>query len=386
VFQSGRVTSLDLELRRPYVDWSRTRGAFDDGRPVATCRSFATTMTVPGGAAVSTAALSNVTVLPTHRRRGLLTEMLTADLADCVERGEPVGALVAAEWPIYGRYGYGPAVERAAYEIDTRAAAFRRPADGGSVALVDPPSARADVVAVHDALRTRCPGSIERLPFVHDRAAGSLPDGASDRWQGELALHRDADGTVDGYVRWRSDAKWDGMRPCGTLHVDELFALTDDAYAALWRLVLGVDLVTTVRAENRPPVEPLRHLLTDGRAARQVRTEDVLWVRLLDVPVALSARRYPVADRVVLDVVDPGGWATGRYALDASPDGATCVRTTETAELSLPVQSLGAAYLGGTRLATLAAAGLVDEHAAGALARADALLGPLEQPWMLTGF
>jgi predicted acetyltransferase len=176
------------------------------------------------------------------------------------------------------------------------------------------------------------------------------------------------------------------MRPRGTVVVDELLATSPAATARLWRFVAEIDLVVTLTADMRSAVDPLAHLLVDGRQLRQVRREDFVWARLLDVPAALTARRYPATGRVVLEVVDPQGWAAGRWALEVDAGGATCRRTTESAELTLPVQTLSAAYLGGTRLRTLAAAGLLDEHATGALDRADALLGPLEQPWALTFF
>jgi predicted acetyltransferase len=387
VFLAEPPSPAERELTRQTIDFSRARGAFDaTGRVVATCRSFPTTLTVPGGTAPPTHALSNVTVLPTHRRQGLLTGMLEADLADAVERGEPVSALIAAEWPIYGRFGYGPAVQRVAYEVDTRSAAFVH-GGGGTVAIVEPAQARPHTPAVEAAVRRGAPGSIERPAHYFDWQLGLVDESIRQRaWKGTVALHYDDAGAVDGYVRWHADSHWDGMRPSGTLHVDELLAATASANARLWRLVCEVDLVTTVRADDRPVGDALPHLLRDGRAARVVRAEDLEWVRLLDVCAALEARRYPAAGRLVVEVVDPYGWASGRYALDGGPDGASCRRTDAAPDLTLPVQALGSAYLGGYRMRTLATAGLVDEHTAGALARADAVLGPLEPPWMLTFF
>jgi predicted acetyltransferase len=107
---------------------------------------------------------------------------------------------------------------------------------------------------------------------------------------------------------------------------------------------------------------------------------------VLDVPAALAGRDYLSAGRVVLQVVDPVGHAAGRFVLDASPAGATCAPTTESADLTLPVTTLGSAYLGGHRLGTLAAAGLVDEHTPGAVGTADRLLGFDQAPWCALHF
>jgi predicted acetyltransferase len=389
VFLSPAPGPAELEFLFGDTDPTRMYGAFAaGGHVVATYRSFATTTAVPGAEVVATSAVSAVTVAPTHRRQGLLTRMIELDLTASVERGDPLALLVAAEWPIYGRYGFGPAVDRAAYELDLRTARFRDGGTGGSgaVELVSAADALEHVRAVHDRARRSCPGSIERSDVRLRRILGLMPEGSRDPWQGQVALVRGADGQVEGYACWQTKGDWDGMRPRGTVVVDELVATSPAAGARLWRFLAEIDLVVTLTADMRPAVEPLAHLLVDGRQLRQTRREDFAWARLLDVPVALTARRYPGTGRVVLEVVDPQGWAAGRWALEADADGATCRRTTQSADLTLPVQTLSAAYLGGTRLRTLAQAGLLDEHTPGALGRADGLLGPLEPPWALTLF
>ena len=109
-------------------------------------------------------------------------------------------------------------------------------------------------------------------------------------------------------------------------------------------------------------------------------------MRPLDVPALLSARRYPVEQRVVLEVVDDMGYASGRFALDGGPDGATCTKARTRPEITLSASALGAVSLGGTSLATLARAGQVDEHKAGAVMRADALFHWPRAPWCNTWF
>jgi predicted acetyltransferase len=143
------------------VDLERTWGAFDGERVVGTLRSFPTAFTVPGPAEVPVAALTNVTVAPTHRRQGLLTAMITADLRATADREEPVGILIASEYPIYGRFGYGPAIEGSGYSVDLASARFRRPGNG-SVELVDLPMLRREAPGLYERFRLAQPGSIER--------------------------------------------------------------------------------------------------------------------------------------------------------------------------------------------------------------------------------
>ena len=142
----------------------------------------------------------------------------------------------------------------------------------------------------------------------------------------------------------------------------------------------------TVKAVDRPVDDTLPWLLENARAVRKAGWADFLWVRLLDVPAAMAARSYGTAGRLVLEVTDPLGFAAGRFALDASPEGATCVSTDERADLTIPVRTLGAAFLGGMRLSTLHAAGWLDEHTPGAVARGDAILAGGVAPWCNTWF
>ena len=154
----------------------------------------------------------------------------------------------------------------------------------------------------------------------------------------------------------------------------------------MWRFLAELDLVATVTAEGRPLDDLLPWLLADARVAKQTDHVDFVWVRPLDVAAALEARTYTATGRVVLEVTDPQGLANGRFALDASPDGSSCRSTDESAELTIPVRTLGTAYLGGIRLARLHRAGWLDEHVPGAVARADALLAGDVAPWCNTWF
>ena len=373
------------DFARPDLDLNRTTAAFDGDRVVGTLRSFASTLTVPGGAIVPSAALTNVTVAPTHRRQGLLRRMLEPDLTAAKERGEPVGMLIAAEFPIYGRFGYGSAADHAEYEIDARTARFEQPGSG-TVELVDAAELRKQAPAVYERLRRAQPGFIERDERWWDRTLQITPAPGDKPYKGYLAVHRNDAGEAEGYVRYRTDGKWDVRRPNGTLEVDELVAVTADAYARLWRFCCEVDWVARVRAGDRRATEALPWLVEDGRHVVQQWRADFLWVRMLDVATALEARTYLTPGRVVLEITDAQGLATGRFALDGGPGGATCAPSTESPGLTLSAESLGAAYLGGVALRTLAASGRLDVHDDAALATADAMFRSPIDPWCSTWF
>ena len=372
---------------QPFWDLSRSRAAFDGARVVGTFRSFASELTVPGGGRLPAAAVAAVSVLPTHRRRGILRAMIAAEHDAMRARGEAVGLLYAAEYPIYGRFGYGPGVAAASWTLDTAGTAFQLEARG-SMELVTPGEASRDAIReVFEAWRMRQAGEIKRRDYRWDFDLGLRETAWGQRWKGLLALHRDAHGTVDGYVRYRPEEKWEQRRPRGVLNVDELHALTDDAYVALWQFLAGSDLVAIVRAESRSPSERLPWLLTNARAAMMSESGDGMWVRLFDVARALEARMYERTGALTLDVIDdeaPGGRV--RVHLEAGLDGAGCAATTRSPDLTIDVAALSAAYLGGTRLRNAALAHGWEEHRTGALDEADALFATLDAPWCSTFF
>jgi predicted acetyltransferase len=386
-FFSHRPMPEAAEFRRPLMAIDRCWAAFDGATPVAALRTFANDMVVPGGARVPVDAVTNVTVRATHRRRGALNGMMTASLAAAAERGDPLSILIAARWPIYGRYGYGPATESASYTVDARNASFRSDlVDHGRIEYVDKVAGRKAAGEIFERSREGQVASIARQSWGMDVEFDVIQPPGLDAWKGWCVLHHDADGQADGYLRYDVDDKWIGMEPDCTLTVDDLVAATPEAYAALWRFCCEMDNVVWVKAPDRSVDERLRWLLTDGRAIKQKERFDFLWVRVLDVPAALSARRYAVEGSLVLEVTDPLGHASGRFALEGGPQGAACVRTDATPDLRLSASALGAGYLGGQRLGQLAVSGLVHELSSGAVAKADVMFLAERTPWCNTWF
>ena len=370
-------------------DWEpgRTWAAFDDGRPCGTFRSWATELTLPGLRRLPAAAVSGVTVLPTHRRRGILTALAAREHAAARERGEAIALLYASEYPIYGRLGYAPATRQAAWTVDTRRTTMRGQPAGG-VELVTPDAGAVEILdPVFDQWRATQPGEIRRRDASWSRRLGLEEEPWGERWKGFLAVRRDAAGTADGYVLYKAESRWVDRMPAMKVEAKEFIAATDEAYAALWRYLLEMDLVTTVVVDGLREHEPLPWLLENARAARATEVGDGLWARLLDVPRALAERAYAGSARVVVEVVDAD--AVGgrqRLLLETSPDGATCRPTDLSPDLTLPVAALGGAYLGGTRLRDVVLATGADEHRSGAVLELDALLRTPDEPRCSTFF
>ncbi|MCD2465441.1 GNAT family N-acetyltransferase [Streptomyces sp. NPDC056374] len=372
------VSDEEVADRLPHVDLARTAGAFDGDRIVATFRSFRQEVSTVGGGSLTADAITQVTVSPTHRRRGLLSRMMSGDLAAAKERGDAIATLIAAEYPIYGRYGFGPASSCSEWSVDVRRAGLDprrsgRPEDGGRIDLTDADEIRKIGPEVHRRLAGVRAGVTDRSP--RDWEVGTGRSVQSDPWREPYyAVYRSESGEVDGFVAYTSDDKWDDAKqPVNTATVRDLIAVTPAAERALWHYLCSVDWITTVRSGYRAPDDPLPLLLPDPRAAKLLTYADMLWVRVLDVVRVLESRTYPVTDGLVLDLRDRDGFAGGRYRLDASPDGASCVRTDESADLALDIAELGVLAFGDESAVRLGRLGRVEELTAGAAARADLL-------------
>ncbi|MFF2306933.1 GNAT family N-acetyltransferase [Streptomyces sp. NPDC058128] len=372
------VSDEEVADRLPHVDLARTTGAFDGDRIVATFRSFRQEVSTVGGGSLTADAITQVTVSPTHRRRGLLSRMMSGDLAAAKERGDAIATLIAAEYPIYGRYGFGPASSCGEWSVDVRRAGLDprrsgRPEDGGRIDLTDADEIRKIGPEVHRRLAGVRAGVTDRSP--RDWEVGTGRSVQSGPWREPYyAVYRSESGEVDGFVAYTADDKWDDAKqPVNTATVRDLIAVTPAAERALWHYLCSVDWITTVRSGYRAPDDPLPLLLPDPRAAKLLTYADMLWVRVLDVVRVLESRTYPVTDGLVLDLRDRDGFAGGRYRLDASPDGASCVRTDEPADLALDIAELGVLAFGDESAVRLGRLGRVEELTAGAAARADLL-------------
>jgi predicted acetyltransferase len=278
--------------RRKRVDLDRCTGAFDGPRPVATFRSIEMDVTLPGSAFVPMTGVSNVTVMPTHRRMGLLSRMMAFEFEAARERGEALAGLLAAEYPIYGRYGYGPAAEGCFWELDARGVRFVRDLPG-TVELLEAQEARTLGPQVYERLRAVTPGAVTRSDVFWDRAFGfGARDGDDSAKELLHAVVRDEDGEPVGYVRYKFGPEtWTHGRPDITATALDLIA-PDVAYEArLWKFLADHDWVSRVVSNETQRVDALwRDLLVNRRMARSFNHWETLWLRVLDPVAALSAR------------------------------------------------------------------------------------------------
>jgi predicted acetyltransferase len=377
-----------------HLETDRAWVAVDRGRIVGNANIYSLDLTLPAfpgqpAPVRPLAGVSGVGVHPTHRRRGLLRRLMAAMLEDARRRAEPLAGLLASESVIYGRFGFGHATTCMDVTVDSLRSEFVVAAPELDLRLVDRDEAAKILPELFDRLRRTRAGEPSRDGAVWEDFLGDRPSrrhGASGLF---LAV------CEDGYVSYRAyDA--DIMRAeYPTVMIEELRGQTPEVEAALWRFVFDLDLVGNVRAKRRPVDEPLRWRLADPRQLKVDVVRDRLYLRILDVPAALESRGYRRAGRLILDLLPSGDQpdsgpdpVSGRWVLEAGPDGAACrrARNAEGADLRLGVTDLGALYLGGVAASTLAAAGRVDELRAGSLDRADALLATSPAPLTGTGF
>ncbi|GIF40803.1 GNAT family N-acetyltransferase [Actinoplanes xinjiangensis] len=348
------------DLEGVVYELDRSLVADDAGLVAGHVQAFSRDLTVPG-AVIPAAHVSGVGVLPTHRRRGLLTRMMHRQLHEIADAGrEAVAVLWASETSIYPRFGYGPAASRLSLNIMNREVRLPVPPaePSGRLRMGDPGDLLAEMSGVYERLRPDRVGWSSRDDNWWKWVLGDPKDhrdGATRRY----AVVHEGPGGPTGYALWRIKDDWNSHGPSAEVQVREVVAADPETYQALWRFLLGIDLTRSVTMRLAAVDEPLLYMVDEPRrlGAGYV---DALWLRVIDVPGALTARRYATDVDVVLEVTDPILTRnSGRWRLTGGPGGATCTPTGDPADVALSVTDLGAVYLGGTAFSTLAAAGRV---------------------------
>ena len=365
----------DSERFSKFLPVERMLVATDGKAIVAAAGSFPFEMTVPG-AMVPTAGVTVVGVLPTHRRRGILTSMMRRQLEDTRAGGEPLAALWASEPTIYGRFGYGLA--SFCGEIDVpkeRAALAVSGGPRGEVRIITAEEALESFPALYDAVRAERPGMMSRTRdwWEHRRLRTQTHESGGPLVCALLEL----DGAPAGYALYRVNQKFESWGTAGHVRVLEALGTSPDSTREIWRYLLEFDWTSRIQAGRLPADHELLLLVADPSRLKFM-VADALWVRLVDVPAALAARSYKGDDPVVFDVSDPFlPDNAGRWRLA----GGQAERTDEDPDIRLDVTALGSTYLGGITFSELLRAGRIEELREGAAARADALFRAERAPW-----
>jgi len=361
----------------------RLLGAFDDDTMVGTAGNFSFTMTVPGGE-LPTAGLTVVGVLPTHRRRGAARALMKAQLDDARKREEPLSILWASEANIYQRFGYGCAIEQLGVQVDRGEGIFLDdPGPSGRVRLLSDDEALKVLPDIYERMRVKTNGMLARDAnwWQHHR----LHD-PKDAREGASAFFRvvwESEGRAEAYAIYRIKEKWDYSEglPASTLWVFEAAATSPEATRELWRYLFSVDLVKQVSGFFLPVDHPLTRMVLEIRRLH-TRVNDAVWLRIVDLPTALTHRSYADEGSLVFELRDEFcDWNAGRWKLTAAAGGHSLDKTSAEPGIVLDQRDLSAAYLGGMTFAELARAGRVVEGNPGGIERADALFHTDHKPW-----
>ena len=385
---AGRhVTSEAIAEARETYELERTLAAFERGVLLGGLSSDALELTVPGDEILPAARITLTGVLPTHRRRGISTELNRCQLRWLRERGEPVAVFMTSGPRFYRRVGYGPATVAVEAEIATgRNPLETSSADSGVIRVVDEPERHRVLPEAFDRHRRHQPGQINRPPSFwkawfgdHDRYRKGEP---GDRF---AAVFDDAAGVPQGYVTYRLRPGNPRDDPVDTLVVEDLIDVTGEARRSLWAYCLGFEQVARVVAHNLPADEPLAWMLTDSRRLRVTRVRDFLWLRLVDVERALTARSYASEGSLVIEVADSTLPENARrFRLESDGAASTCSPTAIEPELWLDVADLAAVYLGGVTFRTLSRAGRIQAASTAAIHRGDAMFAWQPAPWTVS--
>jgi predicted acetyltransferase len=357
------------------LEQERMHAAFDGDQLIGGAGAYSYDFTVPGGS-LPCAGVTVVGVYPTHRRRGALRAMMTAQLADVHERGEPIAALWASEETIYGRFGYGIASWGAELTLPRVWSAFAQPLERrGQVRFVSAEEAIELFPPIWDVLRRERAGVPSRSEAWWKLRPLRIPDEEKGNPRRFVVL--DIDGSTQAYAIYRRESGWQDGSSSAKLTVQEAIGVSPQATAEMWRYLFDVDWTETISADLLPLDHPLFLLLANPRRAR-LRAGDALWVRLVDVGAALSGRKYTGDGRIVFEVRDAiCPWNEGRWALA----GGIASRADDAADIALDVNVLGSAYFGAVSFAELRNALRLEELQPGAVEQADALFAWRPLPW-----
>ena len=375
------VTDDDVERFRRIISPDRMFAAFDEDVMVGTGGAFPFSLTVPGGE-TSAGGVTMVGVLPSHRRRGVLSRLMEAQLADARERQEPLAVLWASEGSIYGRFGYGLATRQCEMNIERDRALFHAsPPREGRTRLLSKEEAGKMLPDVYERVRRSTPGMFARSnPWWQ---AHTLADPEHER-RGGGPMFRvlwEEEGRAEGYALYRLHGSWEEGMPAGSLEVIEALGSSPTATREVWRFLFGVDLVARVRTYFLPLHHPLFHMLSEPRRLR-LTVKDGLWLRVIDVRKALEERSYARDGSLILELSDalcPEN--EGRWRMEVRDSQATVERTSARPDLRMSITDLGAVYLGGVGVLELAAAGRVRELSARSALEAHLMFTSEVTPW-----
>lgn len=362
MFES-QPNDLDREAFEP----ERALVAIEGDQLVGTTKALSRDLSVPG-AVVPAAHVTAVGVRATHRRRGILSGLMRKQLR---EVPEALAVLWASEPGIYGRFGYAAAAYGVSYEADLHRVGPRPAhADTGRLEELPADDAPAQLAPLLREVQERRPGVSGRSELGWRKHLQDKPEDRGGKTARQILVHRDEAGALDGYALWRGKLSWGPSGPSNEVTVEELVAVDPTAYQSLWRYLLTLDLAGKLDFGHAALDEALPQLVSNPVALNRRLTES-LWVRLTDVPRALEQRRYATAVDVVIEVTDDLFEANNaRFHLKADTERATCTRTDSAPDLSMSVNELSAAYLGGRPLTEFLATNRITEHTAGALATA----------------
>jgi predicted acetyltransferase len=380
-------SAAEIEMEREFLELDRIFGAFEGETQVGLSGTFTFRMTTPGGE-VGAAGVTLIGVMPTHRRRGILRQMMTRLFEQARERNEPVAILWASEAAIYQRFGFGLATLQAEIEAQKDKIVFARPVESpGRVRIVDRDEAAERFPPIFEARRAVTPGSLTRIDAKWRQLLNDAEWMRNGNGPKVLAL-LEVDGEARAYLIYRIKADWDSHGPKSIATVMELIGVDAVSEQALWQWVFSIDLVGIVRTWRGQVPHPLQLMITEPRRLA-MSVNDANWLRIIELPAALEGRSYRGPGSLVFEVTDdfcPWNAGTWQLAVPESDGVAKVTGTRAAPDLSMDIQDLATVYLSGFNFAQLAAAGRVKECRPGALAAADALFATSTIPWNSTMF
>jgi predicted acetyltransferase len=369
------------------LDPAWTLCAFSQGHLATSYAAWPLTMYLEG-ATVPVAGITMVATLPVYRRRNFLRKVTEAHFRRLHEEGGPsISALFASMAAIYQRYGYAAVSTRNGYSVEPQHLRFTLPLPESGEFQEAGEADQRTMLDLYHRFASGKTGYLRRgegmlvAPGHPMSVLHSMPPALP----AIKLIYRQA-GEPQGYLIY-SQVRDPSINPMGQrISVMDLVWLTPSAYQAIWGLLSRMDLVSRIDWLRAPPDDPLPHLLLEPRKLNAT-SADGLLARIVDVERALPQRRYTGEAELtfsLLDSVCP--WNQGPWKLSVSPHGNRIVRTTEEAQLKMPVSTLAMLFFGQITATQAAAMGRLDEGVPGSLAVWDVVMKTASRPFCADSF
>lgn len=350
--------STDYYIKRlkMLADPKRALALADNDKIIGTANSFSEYISLPTNKSSKVAAVSYVSVQPTHRRQGILSEMMKLQLNQIYSQyKEPLAILWPSETAIYGRFGYAPTREKH-YKISKHNAKFISGLNDYPLEtkILNKKEAINSYLEINNNLMNKRPGVMKLTKKWAERRIEDLSSKYLSTGPSYFVGIYDANKLV-GFVTYTIEGSNEYGNMPSSLNIWDIIYINDKAAINIWNYCLNIDLVDEIYAKGVPEDDVLESLLISP-GSLNARVTTGFWIRIVDVIKALETRSYNEKGKLIFNLSDSIiNQNNNTFLLDTKNQNPTCKISTESPDIEITINGLSEIYLGTFNLNNLIA-------------------------------